>query len=55
MKQTKSVEFPKELALEIAEIRAIAAAAETELRTLRDLEMGWVAGGGDGIPVWTPA
>jgi len=37
---------------ELDEIRAIAAAAEPQLRTLRDLEMGWVAGGGDDTPVW---
>jgi hypothetical protein len=37
---------------DIDEIHAIAAAAEPELRTLRDMEMGWVAGGGDGGPVW---
>ena len=54
MKSTKTVEFPSDLAREIAEIRAVAATAEPELRTLRDLEMGWVAGGGDDIPVWTP-
>jgi hypothetical protein len=54
MKQTKAVEFPNDLARDIAEIRAVAATAEPELRTLRDLEMGWVAGGGDDIPVWTP-
>jgi hypothetical protein len=53
MKHAKPMEFPNDLALEIAEIRAIAAAAEPELRTLRDVEMGWVAGGDD-IPVWTP-
>jgi hypothetical protein len=34
---------------EISEIRD--AAAKAELRTLRDIEMGWV-GGGDGQPVW---
>jgi len=54
MKHAKPVEFPNELALEISEIRAVAGAAEPELRTLRDLEMGWVAGGGDDVPVWTP-
>ena len=53
MKQVKQAgEFSNELAREIADIRAAAAAAEPELRTLRDLEMGWVAGGGDGVPVW---
>jgi hypothetical protein len=54
MKQTQAMEFPNDLAGDIMEIRAVAAGVEPELRTLRDLEMGWVAGGGDGIPVWTP-
>lgn len=54
MKHIKAVEFQSDPAREIEEIRAVAAAAEPELRTLRDLEMGWVAGGGDDIPVWTP-
>lgn len=45
-------EFSNEIAHELDEIRAVAATAEHELRTLRDLEMGWVAGGGDGVPVW---
>lgn len=55
MKQTKLAgKFPNELEREIAQIRAVAGAAEPELRTLRDLEMGWVAGGGDGTPVWVP-
>ncbi|HEX3096327.1 MAG TPA: hypothetical protein VHQ02_01345 [Usitatibacter sp.] len=53
MKHIKTVEFPNDVAVEIAEIRAIAADAEPELRTLRDLEMGWVAGGDD-VPVWVP-
>ena len=37
--------------LEIDEIRGASAAGEPQLRTLQDLEMGWVAGGDD-IPVW---
>ena len=45
-------EFSNEIARELDEIRAVAAAAQTELRTLRDLEMGWVAGGGDATPLW---
>ena len=45
-------EFTNEIAQELDEIRAVAAGTEPELRTLRDLEMGWVAGGGDGAPVW---
>ncbi len=45
-------EFSNEIAQELDEIRAVAAGAEQELRTLRDLEMGWVAGGGDSIPLW---
>jgi len=53
MNQIKSAgEFSNDVAREIAEIRAVAAAAEPEIRTLRDLEMGWVAGGGDDQPVW---
>ena len=44
-------DFSSDVAREIDEIRAAAAAADTELRTLRDLEMGWVAGG-DGGGVW---
>jgi 4'-phosphopantetheinyl transferase EntD len=43
--------FSSDVARELDEIRAAAAAADTELRTLQDLEMGWVAGG-DGAPVW---
>jgi hypothetical protein len=44
-------ELSNEIAREIDEIRAAATGAETELRTLREIEMGWVAGG-DGLPVW---
>ena len=43
--------FTNELANEITDLRKAALAAEGELRTLRDMEMGWVAGG-DGGPVW---
>ncbi len=44
-------EFTHEVAREIADLRKAAATAEPELRTLRDMEMGWVAGGDNG-PVW---
>lgn len=44
-------EFSSEVAREVAEIRTAAKAAESEIRTLRDMEMGWVAGG-DGVPIW---
>ncbi len=40
-----------DVARDIEEIRGAAAAAEPQLRTLREMEMGWVAGG-DGQPVW---
>ena len=40
-----------EAARDLADIRNVAIAADTELRTLRDVEMAWVAGG-DGAPVW---
>jgi hypothetical protein len=45
-------DFSSEIGRELEEIQAVAAGAEQGLRTLRDLEMGWVAGGGDGMPVW---
>ena len=44
--------FSSEVAREIEAIRRVAEAQQGELRTLRDMEMGWVAGGGDGTPVW---
>jgi len=47
-------DFSNDVANEITEIRAAAAAAQPEIRTLRELEMGWVAGGGDDSPVWVP-
>jgi hypothetical protein len=40
------------MARDIEAIRRTADAKQGELRTLRELEMGWVAGGGDGTPVW---
>jgi len=43
--------FTNELARDIADLRKAASAAQGELRTLREMEMGWVAGG-DGGPVW---
>jgi hypothetical protein len=44
--------FSDDAAREIEAIKAAAEAKQGELRTLRDMEMGWVAGGGDGGPVW---
>jgi hypothetical protein len=35
----------------ISELRTNAGVAQAGLRTLQELEMGWVAGG-DGQPVW---
>jgi hypothetical protein len=50
MKQIRnSIECPNQMAEEINEIRD--AAAKAALRTLGEIEMGWV-GGGDGQPVW---
>jgi len=46
--------FSDEAARELEAIRAIAGARQGELRTLHDLEMGWVAGGADDTPVWQP-
>lgn len=40
------------LAREIDELKAAAEAAQAELRTLNQIEMTWIAGGGDGTPVW---
>ncbi len=45
-------ELSPEITNEIEQVRNAAAAAEGGLRTLRDMEMGWVAGGGDAIPLW---
>lgn len=44
--------FSGEEAREIEAIRNAAEASQGELRTLRDMEMGWVAGGSDSSPVW---
>ena len=49
--QLNGAEFTNEVARDIADVRKAAASAEPELRTLRDIEMGWVAGGDNG-PVW---
>ncbi len=49
--QMNAGEFTNEVARDIADLRKAGAAAEPELRTLREMEMGWVAGG-DGTPVW---
>ncbi len=43
--------FTNEVARDIADLRKAATASEGELRTLREMEMGWVAGG-DGGGVW---
>jgi len=52
MKEIKLAGAPtNDIAREIDELRSAAAGADKELRTLKDLEMGWVAGG-DGTPVW---
>ncbi len=45
-------QFANEINRELEEIRAVAADSQGGLRTLRDLEMGWVAGGSDDQPVW---
>jgi len=50
MKRTE-LELSPEMARETVELRKRAVAAQSELRTLKELEMGWVAGG-DGVPVW---
>jgi hypothetical protein len=36
---------------DIADVRDAARAAEAGMRSLQEIEMGWV-GGGDGVPVW---
>ena len=43
--------FTNDVARDIADLRKAASGAEGDLRTLRELEMGWVAGG-DGGGVW---
>jgi hypothetical protein len=50
MERTKP-EFSPEMAREIDELGKAALKAQAGLRTLEELEMGWVAGG-DGVPVW---
>jgi hypothetical protein len=54
MNQIKLAGLFSDEAREIEAIRAIAGAQGDELRTLRDIEMGWVAGGADDTPVWSP-
>ncbi|HXZ50008.1 MAG TPA: hypothetical protein VEG27_13375 [Usitatibacter sp.] len=52
MNQTRTAqELSNDFAREIEDIRTAAATADSQLRILRDLELGWVAGG-DGQPVW---
>lgn len=51
MKATK-IEFSTEVANEIEQLRNAAGAADKDLRVLRELEMGWVAGGSDPVIVW---
>jgi hypothetical protein len=52
MNQIKSsAEISLDLARDIADVRRTAHAAQDELRTLKDVELGWI-GGGDGEPVW---
>jgi len=52
MKQLmKSDDFSNEIAADVQGARIAAAAAQSGLRALKDIEMGWVAGG-DGQPVW---
>jgi len=46
-----SPDFAHDAAPDLAELRHAAAQAQPALRALKDLEMGWVAGG-DGVPVW---
>lgn len=52
MERIKSAgDFSPELERDLAQLRKAAADAQPQLRTLKELEMGWVAGG-DGAPVW---
>ena len=52
MEQIKQAgEFFPELARDVAELRRAAADAQSQMRTLKEIEMGWVAGG-DGAPIW---
>jgi hypothetical protein len=50
-KTTKLGEFTIDTARDISEVREAAVKAAREVRTLQEIEMGWVAGG-DGVPVW---
>ncbi len=51
MKAT-NIEFSPEIANEIDELRAAAGEADKGMRVLREMEMGWVAGGSDPIIIW---
>jgi hypothetical protein len=52
MNQIKSsAELSLDVAGDIADARRAAHAAQDDLRTLKDIELGWI-GGGDGEPVW---
>ncbi len=51
MKAT-NLDFSAEIADEIEQLRAAADQADKGVRVLREMEMGWVAGGGDPIIVW---
>jgi hypothetical protein len=45
-------DFQNQIDAEIEDLRTAAAQAADGLRTLRDIEMGWIAGGGDGNVTW---
>ncbi|HET9651277.1 MAG TPA: hypothetical protein VFP36_03765 [Usitatibacter sp.] len=51
MNQITKGDFTTEITREIEDLRSAAAEAQNGLRTLRDLEMAWVAGGSD-QPLW---
>jgi hypothetical protein len=46
-----SANFTNDVAHDLEDVRESAERAESSLRVLRDVEMGWV-GGGDGAPIW---
>lgn len=50
MNQIIKNDFNNEITRELDEVRAAAIQARDGLRTLRDIEMGWV-GGGDAQPI----
>ena len=45
-------DFNQQADIEIEELRNAAARATDSLRVLRDIEMGWIAGGGDANTAW---